>query len=134
MEEERNGYRTSIHEATSEACRDDMMKHDFLQENLERVSENNAIIEQHLHHIVSAVGIEENSETVQSNLLKFIQYNSQELEKLNLSIANATKSRNKAHQSCHSELLNHGVTKVEADSIDALLEDEDKEAHLSNNT
>ena len=58
VEEERNGYRTSIHEATSEACKDDMMEHDFLQENLERVSENNAIIEQHLHHIVSSAGID----------------------------------------------------------------------------
>mmetsp|Transcript_30638 Transcript_30638/g.55544 ORF Transcript_30638/g.55544 Transcript_30638/m.55544 type:complete len:476 (+) Transcript_30638:20-1447(+) len=134
VEEERNGYRASIHEATSEACKDDMMKHDFLQENLERVSENNAIIEQHLRHIVSSAGIDrENSETLQSNLHEFIQDNSQELEKLNLSIANATKSYNKAYQSCHSELINHGVSKVEADSIDALLENEDKVAHLSNN-
>ena len=98
------------------------------------MSENNAIIEQHLHHIVSSAGIDkENSETLQSNLHEFIQDNSEELEKLKLSIANATKSYNKAYQSCHSELLNHGVSKVEADSIDALLENEDKVAHLSNN-
>ena len=37
MKEERNGYHTSTHEATSEACKADMTKQDFPQANFAKI-------------------------------------------------------------------------------------------------
>ena len=121
VEEERNSLRDYMHCATSEACKNDIMKKMALQEKLKDQTKINAEIEQHLEHLINSAGLDKGkTASLLSHLNAFLRENSQHAENLNLDIANATKSYHDALQSCRSELLKHGVSSNEVDTINAL--------------
>ena len=118
VQEERDGLRGGIGNATSLACKADAAKHNVLDSKLTEQNKKNVILEQHLEHIVHSAGLDrEKSETLKSDLNDFIQDNNKEVERLNLSIAKATKSYNEALDSCRTELLQCGCSQAEIDSI-----------------
>lgn len=119
VEDERNRLRGGLFDATKEACRVNAKKKAVLQSKLRGQKQTNSTIERHLHHILHSSGLdEEKSIALLSNVDTFLEEKSEDAEKLNLALANATKSYINVLKNCREELLRLGVPKEDIESID----------------
>ena len=120
IEKERNCFRDGTQTATSEALKTNDIKRAMLEVEMKSRSDANVVIEQHLQHTISSARLDKaKSSVLLANMNDSVQQSNTELENLKLAIADATDSYNQLLKSSRVELLGHGVSKVEVDSLGA---------------
>jgi hypothetical protein len=121
-EKERDDFQAALKDdvarvgaATEEA------KAKVLRAELAEKENSTSIIHRHLQHTLGTAGIDKaRSDTLLSTTQDLIHKTNQDLEKLHISVFNATKSYNELLRLCRKELEVRGIPKEQIDSIDVL--------------
>jgi hypothetical protein len=121
-EKERDDFEAALKDDVARvASATEEAKAKVLRVELAEKENSTSIIHRHLQHTLGTAGIDNaRSDTLLSTTQDFIHKTNQDLEKLHISVFNATKSYNELLRLCRKELELRGIPKEQIDSIDVL--------------
>ena len=99
----------------------------LLRDELANKKNSASIVSRHLQHTLGTAGIDKTkSVDLLSTTQEIIQRSSRDLEKLNITIYDATKTYQESLWMCRRELEARGISNDQVDSIDALGQESEK--------
>ena len=94
-------------------------KREALKESLERQQQKNESVDRHRSHVVASAGLTgDTSNELTSNISDFINETNKEIEKLTVTIAQATQKYTSDLSKCCTELKNRGASAEDIGSIE----------------
>lgn len=120
-EEERSDFQAALEDVARVATTTEEAKAKVLRAELANKENSTSIIHRHLQHTLGTAGIDKaRSDALLTTTQYFIHKTNQDLEKLHISVFNATKSYNELLRLCRNELEARGIPTEQIDSINVL--------------